>query len=97
VDGNSLPTHWPEDWPWAMHSQGCAIAIKVTPNAKRNEILPMVPDEPWLRVKVTVVPEDGKANDAVIRLIAKTLGIAPSRIEVLSGHTSRQKRLLIRA
>jgi uncharacterized protein (TIGR00251 family) len=97
VDGPSLSTHWPQDWPWAVHSQGYAIAIKVTPNAKRTEILPMVADEPCLRVKVTAVPEDGKANDAVIRLIAKTLGIAPSRIQVLSGHTSRQKRLLIGA
>jgi len=44
-----------------------------------------------LRVYVTVVPEDGKANAAVLKLLAKALGVPKSRLEIVRGHTARDK------
>jgi uncharacterized protein YggU (UPF0235/DUF167 family) len=49
-----------------------------------------------LKVCVTQSPEKGKANKAVIELMAKSLGLRKSQIELLSGETSHQKRFLIR-
>lgn len=67
---------------------GAEIAVRVTPRASRNAVLV---DGEMLRVTVTVVPEDGKANAAVIKLLAKALGIAKSRLVLVRGATSRDK------
>lgn len=67
---------------------GAEIAVRVTPRASRNAVLV---DGEMLRVTVTVVPEDGKANAAVIKLLAKALGIAKSRLVLIQGATSRDK------
>ena len=48
-----------------------------------------------LKARVTAVPEKGKANKALIVLIAKSLGIAKSSIDLVSGDTSRKKILRI--
>jgi uncharacterized protein YggU (UPF0235/DUF167 family) len=42
-------------------------------------------------IRVTSPPVDGKANDALCRLIAKKAGVAPSRVRVTKGHTARDK------
>jgi uncharacterized protein len=44
-------------------------------------------------IRVTAPPVDGKANDALCRLVAKAAGVAPSRVTVVRGHTSRDKVL----
>jgi uncharacterized protein YggU (UPF0235/DUF167 family) len=67
---------------------GAEIAVRVTPRASRNAV---VLDGETIRVLVTVVPEDGKANAAVVKLLAKALGVAKSRLELLRGATSRDK------
>ncbi len=65
------------------------ISVRVTPKASRNEVTQA--DDGSLRVKVTVVPEGGKANAAVVKLLAKALGIAKSDLELIRGETSRDK------
>lgn len=65
------------------------ISVKVTPRASRNELTPL-PDGSFA-AKVTAPPTDGEANRAVIRLLADYLDIAPSRIRLVSGASSRQK------
>ncbi|ASP20098.1 hypothetical protein ANTHELSMS3_01399 [Antarctobacter heliothermus] len=67
---------------------GTTLAVRVTPKAARNAVLR---DETGLRVTVTTVPEGGKANAAVIKLLAKALGVPKSRLELLRGETSRDK------
>ena len=67
---------------------GAEIALRVTPKASRNAI---VAAEDGLRAYVTVVPEDGKANAAVQKLLAKELGVAKSRLTLIRGQTSRDK------
>jgi uncharacterized protein YggU (UPF0235/DUF167 family) len=64
------------------------LAVKVTPGA-RQEALAI--EDGRLLAKVRAKPEDGKANDAVRELLAAALGMAPSRLELLRGATSREK------
>ena len=67
---------------------GARIAVRVTPKASRDRI---VEENGTLRVYVTTAPENGKANAAVQRLLAKAMGIAKSRLKLLRGDTSRDK------
>ncbi|WP_144299656.1 DUF167 domain-containing protein [Elioraea rosea] len=71
---------------------GLTVSLKVTPRARRPGVLGAGTDG-VLRVAVTEPPEDGRANEAVIRLLADALGVAPSRCTLVSGAASRQKRV----
>jgi uncharacterized protein len=78
---------------------GIIIQLKVVPNASRNEICGTIEDatgQQLLKVKVAAVPDDGKANKALIKFLAKEWNIASSNIEIISGTTSRNKKLLIK-
>lgn len=72
----------------ALASPGAEIAVRVTPRASRNAVLV---EEGAIRVYVTTVPEDGKANAAVQKLLAKALGVAKSRLVLIRGATARDK------
>jgi uncharacterized protein len=67
---------------------GTTLALRVTPRAARNAV---TLKDGQLRVTVTTVPEDGKANAAVVQLLAKALGIPKSRLTLIRGATSRDK------
>ena len=67
---------------------GAEFVLRVTPRGGRDAI---EPDGDVLRVRVTAPPEDGKANKAVQKLLAKALGVAPSRLTLVRGATSRDK------
>ena len=67
---------------------GTEIPVRVTPKASRNAIKS---EDGALRVYVTTVPEDGKANAAVVKLLSKAVGVPKSRLELVRGHTSRDK------
>lgn len=71
---------------------GQVIEVRVTPRASRNGV---TLDEGRVRVAVTTVPEGGKANADVIKLLAKSLGIAKSRLTLLRGATGRDKVLRV--
>lgn len=64
------------------------LTVRVTPKAARNRL---VIDAGTARVYVTTVPEGGKATAAVVKLLAKELGIAKSRITLLRGAKDRTK------
>ncbi len=67
---------------------GTRIALRVIPKASRNRI---VTEGDTLRVYVTTLPEHGKANAAVLKLLAKALGLPKSRLTLIHGQTSRDK------
>lgn len=73
------------------------IKLRVTPNARQERIIEEhAPDGALLyKVYVTVVPEDGKANKAVIKAMAKYLGVPKSSITIIKGETARDKVLRI--
>ncbi|MFT4056935.1 MAG: DUF167 domain-containing protein [Novosphingobium sp.] len=68
------------------------LALRVTPGAK-VETLEIA--EGRVTAKVRAKPEDGKANAAVRDLLARALGVAPSRLELLRGATSREKQFRV--
>ena len=68
------------------------LAVRVTPGARSEGI---AIEAGRVSVKVRAKPQDGAANDAVIALLAIALAIAPSRIELLRGASSRSKLLRI--
>lgn len=74
------------------------LSVRVTPNASRNQVTFEKQDDGVItaRVTVTVVPEDDKANKAVIKLLAKALGLPPSALEIIKGHKGRDKIVKIR-
>ncbi|MBT9370690.1 DUF167 domain-containing protein [Rhizobium sp. CSW-27] len=74
------------------------LAVRLTPNASRDGIegLETAADgECWLKARVTAVPEDGKANKALIQLMAKALRLPKSSISLIAGETARKKILRI--
>jgi uncharacterized protein YggU (UPF0235/DUF167 family) len=68
------------------------LALRVTPGA-RTESLEL--GGGVLLVKVRNRPEDGKANQAVLELLARALDLAPSRLQLLRGATSRDKLVAV--
>ncbi|ARC37429.1 DUF167 domain-containing protein [Paracoccus yeei] len=68
---------------------GARIAVRVTPRASRNAVL--CSQDGAIRVLVTTVPEDGKANAAVVKLLAKALGVARTRLVLERGAGARAK------
>jgi uncharacterized protein (TIGR00251 family) len=75
------------------NSQGIRLALRVSPNAGRNEISGY--KEGVLQVKVAAAPVKGKANKALTDLLAERLGIRKSAITIIKGETSRNKVVLI--
>lgn len=69
------------------------LKVKVVPNASRSEVVGWLGDA--LKVKVQAPPEKGKANSAVQHLLAKTLDLAPSAIQLHQGATQPQKTFRI--
>jgi uncharacterized protein (TIGR00251 family) len=70
------------------------LRLRVSPGATRTEMAGRHGDA-W-RVRVTAAPERGRANDAVIRLLAARLGVPRSALSVVSGQASRDKIVELR-
>lgn len=82
--------------PFGHVPDGIRVAVRLTPKASRSRIDGIVEDETgaaMLKVSVTAVPEDGKANRALIALLSKEWRMAKSLISVIQGATDRRKVL----
>lgn len=74
------------------------IAIKVTPRSARPGIggwRSGADGREELEIRVAEAPADGAANDAVVKLLAKALGLSRSEVTIISGQTSRHKRIAL--
>lgn len=73
------------------------IALKVTPGARREEILGWEDDYPGvgrvLKLKVTAPPVEGKANKAIETFLARTLGLSKGYVRIVQGSTGHIKRV----
>jgi uncharacterized protein (TIGR00251 family) len=69
------------------------VRVRVQPRASRNEVLGVVDSQ--LRIRTSAAPADGKANKAVVRLLADYFQVAPSRISLTHGSAHRNKRFII--
>ena len=87
---------------WDDVPAGLSLAVKAQPGAKRVAIGPVLaaPAAPgWppgrLKVAVAAPPEDGKANAAIIEVLAMWLGVKPATVTQTAGQASREKKFLI--
>lgn len=73
---------------------GSALAIRVTPRARKNEISGIMSDG-TVKVRLTAPPVEGRANAALIEYLAAVLEISKSRIEIIAGATGHDKLVSI--
>lgn len=78
-----------EPWP-----EGVVISVRAKPASHHNAVQGV--HDGALRVCVTAAPEKGKANKSIGELLAKTLGIAKSHVQLIAGKTSSHKRFLVK-
>jgi hypothetical protein len=69
------------------------LKVYLQPKSSKNEMVG--PYRDGIKVKVTAPPVEGKANEALIKLLAKEFGISPSSIEIIKGGHAREKVLKI--
>jgi len=72
---------------------GTLLSVKLQPRASKNEIGEPLGDE--LKIKVTAPPVDAAANQALIELLAATLGCSRGKVELIRGQTSRHKTVML--
>ncbi|TSJ63788.1 hypothetical protein FO470_00305 [Starkeya sp. 3C] len=80
--------------PWTVTADAVVVTVRATPRGGRDAIDGLVElgdGRSALKARVSVAAEDGKANAALAKLLAKAGGIAPSRVELVSGATGRTK------
>jgi len=82
------------DQPFEIVRDGLRLAIRVTPRARRSEIVGIVHDadgRPAVALKLAAPPVEGAANKALCEVLANRLGVARSRVTLRSGETARIK------
>jgi uncharacterized protein (TIGR00251 family) len=72
---------------------GCTFLVRVQPRSSRDQVTGLHGDA--LKIRLTAPPVEGKANQALQKFLAKQLNTSPTNIEILTGHTSRQKRVRV--
>jgi uncharacterized protein (TIGR00251 family) len=70
------------------------VAVKVIPRASRSEVVGEMADG-TLKVKVAAVPEDGKANEELCRVLAAHYGVGRNTVEVIAGKTGTRKQVRV--
>ncbi len=83
--------------PWRLLPQGVALLVRATPGAKQAAVGGVVhtAEGPALVVKITEAPEKGRANKAIVALLAKALKVPKAAIVLQRGETTRIKRFVI--
>ncbi len=76
------------------HAEGYVLPVRAQPGARRVGV--QGEQAGALKIAVTAPPEDGRANQALIEVLRKSLGVKRSQVELIGGQTSRDKRFLIR-
>lgn len=87
--------------PFQIHSKGVTVRIRLTPGARKTGVQGFADEAGGadagrlLKISVNAVPEEGKANRALIDFLAREWGLPKSAFSLLAGDTSRQKTLLV--
>ncbi len=82
------------DWYRVAADGRITLTLHIQPGAKKTEFAGLHGDA--LKIRLAAPPVDGKANEALVRFVAETLGLARSAVELKSGQTSRRKVLEVR-
>ena len=78
-------------------AEGCTLAVRVQPGAKRTAIIGVFGDGAQLKIALQAPPVEGRANEALIEFLAQLAGVPKSSVTILSGHSSRSKVCAIKA
>jgi uncharacterized protein (TIGR00251 family) len=70
-----------------------SLAVRIQPRASKNEITRM--DDGRLKIRLTAPPVDGAANEALVKFLADQFHVGRSQVEIVSGHTGREKVIRI--
>jgi uncharacterized protein (TIGR00251 family) len=84
--------------PWVQTADGVTLDVRLTPRGGRDTIEGVecrADGRIVLKARVRAAPFEGQANDALCRLVAQELGIAPRAVEIAAGEGARIKRLRI--
>jgi uncharacterized protein (TIGR00251 family) len=68
---------------------GVRLAVQITPNAKKTEVVGVLDEA--LKLKLQAQPIEGKANEALVKFLAKALGVPRSAVAITHGMTSKRK------
>jgi len=85
-----------QERPWTRTETGLRLMVRLTPRAGENALgglREIEPGQPLLLAKVTAPPLEGQANAALVKLVAKTLGVPKSAVTIDAGEPSRIKAL----
>ena len=88
----------PELPPWSAVPGGIMLTVRLTPKGGSDAIdgiATMADGRAVLKARVRAAPSDGEANAALVKLVARTLGVAPRSVELVAGDTARIKRLKV--
>ena len=86
------------DRPWLVSSDGIVLSVRLTPRSGRDaveSVEQLADGRSVLRVRVRAAPSDGEANAALVKVVAKTLGVAARDVSLVAGTTARLKRLKV--
>lgn len=69
------------------------LTVRIQPRASKNEVVRL--EDGSIKIRLTAPPVDGAANEALIKFLADRFSVAKSQIEIISGHTGREKIIRI--
>lgn len=75
--------------------EGVTFKVTVQPRGSRNELVGLQGDA--LKIKLTAPPVEGAANRMCVEFLAKSLKVRKSDVEIIQGHSSRAKKVLVRS
>ncbi len=84
--------------PWTVLAGALSVSVRATPKGGRDAIdgvAELSEGRSVLKARVRAAPADGEANDALVRLLAKTVGVAPRAVTLLQGAAARNKTFRI--
>jgi uncharacterized protein (TIGR00251 family) len=85
--------------PWTAAADGVFVDVRLTPRGGRDAIEGIetrADGRAVLKVRVRAAPSEGEANDALCRLLARALDVAPREVTIATGATARIKRVMIK-
>ena len=74
-----------------QEAPGATLSVRIQPRASKNSITRM--EDGSYKIRLTAPPVDGAANEALVALLSEALSVSKSAIEIISGHTAREKRI----
>jgi uncharacterized protein (TIGR00251 family) len=88
----------PGPLPWSVALDGVVLTVRLTPKGGRDAIdgiETMADGRAVLKARVRAAPSEGAANAALVKFLARTIGVAPRAVDLIAGDTARIKRLKI--